>query len=91
MGVGQRMQVIRRKNAGSCRLRRGILLALILGASINQSKGFHMLFTIALILLILWVLGFISSYTLGGYIHILLILAVVFLVVGLFQRNGRNS
>lgn len=50
-----------------------------------------MLFTIALILLILWILGFISSYTLGGYIHILLILAVVFLVVGLFQRNGRNS
>ncbi len=49
-----------------------------------------MLFTIALLLVILWLFGFVSSYTLGGYIHILLIVALVFLVLGLFQRNGKN-
>ena len=40
-----------------------------------------MLETIALILLVLWVLGLISSYTLGGFIHILLVIAVVVIIL----------
>jgi hypothetical protein len=48
-----------------------------------------MLYTIALVLLILWLLGLVTSYTLGGFIHILLVIA---LVVILFQViNGRRS
>jgi hypothetical protein len=44
-----------------------------------------MLVTIAIILLILWVLGLVSSYTMGGFIHILLVLAVVVIVINLIQ------
>jgi hypothetical protein len=44
-----------------------------------------MLWTIAVILLVLWVLGLVSSYTLGGFIHILLVVAVVIVVVRLIQ------
>lgn len=47
-----------------------------------------MLWTIAIILLVLWLLGLVSSYTLGGFIHILLILAIVAVLVRLIQ--GRN-
>jgi hypothetical protein len=46
-----------------------------------------MLWTICVILLVLWVLGLVSSYTMGGLIHILLVVAIIVLVVGLFQRN----
>ena len=46
-----------------------------------------MLWTIVVILLVLWLLGLVSSYTLGGFIHILLVLAVIVLLVGLFQRR----
>lgn len=44
-----------------------------------------MLYTIALVLLILWLVGFVSAYTVGGFIHILLIVAVVLVVVRLIQ------
>ena len=44
-----------------------------------------MLWTIAVILLLLWVLGLVSSYTMGGFIHILLVLAVVVVLVRLIQ------
>ena len=44
-----------------------------------------MLWTIALILLILWLLGMVSSYALGGFIHILLVLAVVAVLIRLIQ------
>lgn len=47
-----------------------------------------MLETIAIILLVLWVLGLVSSYTLGGFIHILLIAAVVVILVRLIQGRG---
>jgi hypothetical protein len=46
-----------------------------------------MLWTIAIIFLVLWALGLVSSYTLGGFLHILLVLAVIALVVGLLQRR----
>ena len=44
-----------------------------------------MLWTIFVILLILWLLGLVSSYTLGGFIHILLVIAVVVLIINLIQ------
>ena len=44
-----------------------------------------MLFTIGAVLVILWLLGLVSSYTLGGYIHILLIIALIVIVVGFLQ------
>jgi hypothetical protein len=47
-----------------------------------------MLWTIAVILAILWLLGMVSSYTLGGFLHILLFLAIVAVVVRLIQ--GRS-
>ena len=47
-----------------------------------------MLGTIAIVLVILWALGLVSSYTLGGFIHILLVLAVVMIIVRLIQ--GRS-
>ncbi|MBP7770640.1 MAG: lmo0937 family membrane protein [Candidatus Pacebacteria bacterium] len=47
-----------------------------------------MLVTIATILLVLWLLGLVSSYTVGGFIHILLVIAVIMILVRLIQ--GRN-
>lgn len=46
-----------------------------------------MIWTIFVILVILWLLGLVSSYTMGGFIHILLVVAVVVLVLGLFRRG----
>jgi hypothetical protein len=48
-----------------------------------------MLWTIAVILIVLWVLGLVSSYTLGGFIHILLVLAIVVIIINLVRgRRG---
>jgi hypothetical protein len=47
-----------------------------------------MLWTIFVILLVLWLLGLVSSYTLGGFIHILLVIAIVVLIVQLI--SGRR-
>jgi hypothetical protein len=44
-----------------------------------------MLWTIAVILLVLWVLGLVSAYTLGGFIHILLVLAVIVVLLRVIQ------
>jgi len=44
-----------------------------------------MLWTIFVILLVLWLLGVVSSYTLGGYIHLLLVVALVVLVIRVIQ------
>ena len=48
-----------------------------------------MLWTIVVILLVLWLLGLVSSYTLGGFIHLLLVLAIIIIVVHLIQ--GRRT
>lgn len=48
----------------------------------------NMLWTIFVILLVLWLLGMVSSYTLGGYIHILLVVALVVVLIRVIQ--GRN-
>ncbi len=47
-----------------------------------------MLITIAVILLILWALGLITSYTLGGFIHVLLVIAIILILIRLIQ--GKN-
>jgi hypothetical protein len=44
-----------------------------------------MLWTIAVVLLVLWVLGLVSSYTMGGFIHVLLVVALVVFLVGVIQ------
>jgi len=48
-----------------------------------------MLFTIAVILIVLWILGLVSSYTLGGFIHVLLVVAVVMVLVNFI--SGRRG
>ena len=48
-----------------------------------------MLWTIAVVMLILWLLGLVSSYTMGGFIHLLLIIALIVVVAGFFQ--GRRA
>ena len=44
-----------------------------------------MLWTIVVILLVLWLLGLVTSYTLGGVIHVLLVIAIIMALVSLFQ------
>ena len=48
----------------------------------------HMLESIAIILIILWVLGLVSSYTVGGFIHILLVIAIIVIVLRVIQGRG---
>jgi hypothetical protein len=48
-----------------------------------------MLWTIAVVLAVLWLLGLVSSYTLGGFIHILLVLAIVVVLINVIQ--GRRA
>ena len=48
-----------------------------------------MLYTFAVVFLILWLLGLVSSYTMGGFIHILLVVAVVMILVNLI--SGRRG
>jgi hypothetical protein len=48
-----------------------------------------MLWTIFVILLVLWLLGLVSSYTLGGFIHILLVIAIIVLIIQLI--SGRRA
>jgi uncharacterized membrane protein YtjA (UPF0391 family) len=48
-----------------------------------------MLYTIAVVLLILWLLGLVSSYTMGGFIHILLVIAVVMILINLISGRKR--
>jgi predicted ferric reductase len=51
----------------------------------NGLQGGAMLWTIFIILLVLWLLGLVTSYTMGGFIHVLLVIAVVVLVIQLVQ------
>ena len=48
-----------------------------------------MLYTIAVVLLILWAVGLVSAYTLGGFIHILLVIALVMIVINLVSGRRR--
>jgi len=44
-----------------------------------------MLYTLAIILIVLWLLGMVSSYTMGGFVHILLVIAVIVVIVRVIQ------
>ncbi len=44
-----------------------------------------MLYTIAVVLLVLWLLGLVTSYTMGGFIHVLIVLAVIMILVQVIQ------
>lgn len=48
-----------------------------------------MLYTIAVVLLILWALGLVTSYTVGGFIHVLLVVAIVMVLINFI--SGRRS
>jgi len=47
-----------------------------------------MLYTIAVVLIILWLLGLVTSYTMGGFVHILLVVALIMVLVNVI--NGRR-
>ena len=49
----------------------------------SMFKG--MLFTIAIVLIILWLLGIVTSYTIGGFVHILLVVAVIMILIRLIR------
>lgn len=51
----------------------------------NSRPNYVMLETIAIVLLLFWLLGLVSSYTMGGFIHILLVIAIVVVLVRLIQ------
>ena len=56
----------------------------------NKRKKNYMLYTIAVVLIILWLLGLVSGYAIGGFIHILLVIAVIMILVNLISgRQGR--
>jgi len=55
---------------------------------LRLSKGNVMLSTIAIILIVLWLLGMVTSYTLGGFVHVLLVIAIVIVLLRVIQ--GRN-
>jgi len=57
-------------------------ISLQLTASYGEA---HMLETLAILLIILWLVGLVSSYTLGGFIHILLVIAIIVIVVRVIQ------
>ncbi|HET9383706.1 MAG TPA: lmo0937 family membrane protein [Gemmatimonadales bacterium] len=47
-----------------------------------------MLWTIAVVLIVLWLLGFVTAYTMGGFIHVLLVIAIVVVLVRVIQGRG---
>ena len=55
----------------------------------QQQQEKHLLQAIAVIFLVLWLLGFVTSYTMGGFIHILLAVAIVMVLPGVIQRPAR--
>jgi low affinity Fe/Cu permease len=53
--------------------------------SLNHTGGDPMLYTIAVILIVLWLLGLVTGYTMGYFIHILLVIAIVIVLVRIIQ------
>ena len=85
--VGAHQRSARPHLIGSC----GVPLVYLLAVETSynkRQKGVAMLWTICVILFILWLLGFFTGYAMGGLIHILLVIAVIVLIVGLIQRRG---
>ena len=60
----------------------------LLVSAIEKPTEKIMLWTVAIVLMVLWILGLVTSYTLGGFIHVLLILAIISVAINLIQ--GRS-
>ena len=73
-----RIDAIRRSNRG----------AAVAYASRDEKEA-HMLYTLAVILLLAWLLGFVGIYTIGAFVHVLLVIAIVLFIVGLL--SGRRT
>jgi hypothetical protein len=58
-------------------------------ATETNQKEAAMLYTIAVVLIVLWLLGLVSSYTMGGFVHILLVIAVIMILVNLISGRRR--
>ncbi len=69
-------------------LYRSIMNSTTLKSSKKTTEDSIMLYTIAVVLLILWLLGLVTSYTIGGFIHILLVVAVIMVLVKLISGRG---
>jgi hypothetical protein len=54
----------------------------------ESKRRIAMLYTIALVLVILWLLGLVSSYTMGGFIHVLLVIAIVVVLLRVIGGRG---
>ena len=81
----------KQKPEGSFPVKRafGPPVAEMTGGTMSPIGEKHMLWTIFVILLVLWLLGVVTSYTFGGFIHILVVIALVVLVINLIQ--GRRA
>jgi uncharacterized membrane protein YtjA (UPF0391 family) len=67
---------------------RRIVAALVVKRGVDTSPENHMLYTIAVILLVAWLLGFVGIYTIGSFVHVLLVVAIVLFLIGLL--GGRR-
>ena len=62
------------------------------GRGSNNERKKHMLYTLAIVLIILWLLGLVTSYTMGGIIHVLLVVALIMILVNFISgRRGARS
>jgi len=78
-----------RKRHGRCSLHLRLLLYQRNLGVVDKRRKNEMLWTIFVILLVLWLLGVVSSYTIGGFIHLLLVLALVVLLINII--GGRRT
>jgi len=61
------------------------MLLSMVPAAIADERRIAMLYTLAIVLLVLWALGLVTSYTMGGFIHLLLVVAIVVVLVRVIQ------
>lgn len=55
------------------------------GIQLRKKKGKNMLLIIGIVLIVLWLLGMVTSYTLGGFIHILLVVAIIVILIRIIR------
>ena len=55
----------------------------------KRERILAMLYTIAVILVVLWLIGFVTSYTMGGFVHLLLVIAIVVVLVNVISGRKR--
>jgi hypothetical protein len=68
----------------------GVLRGAPVGSeSISNGRENHMLYTLAVVLIVLWLLGLVTSYTMGGFIHLLLVVAIIMILANVI--SGRRA